>query len=310
MTSGAWRVAIGRRSLPALLAIAFAACTGPVPSPTATPTSSPVATPSATPTGAGPARSPSPGPTSAATPIPPDWPLHADPDALTRICEEPPDGDLDDVLHCGGAIEAALRALGTGARAVGRADFAYGPVCPPGAPCPLTPDAGHVVFWWPARPLPVVRVALDEYGAVVAYPPEPLPFEPPPAPAIVSPPAARPDVGEMPPPEVAGRAPYPYCGHDGGGLIGPLDRVGRRCFVESVLAGKAAEFIVRLVTVEGDPATDVWRFAGSGPIVVFVDQTQDTFSAGGWLRLTCSLVLDAEQPWELGRTDCTATPLS
>jgi len=303
-----WRTKAGRWTLPALLATVFAACTGPVPSPVASATASPVPTPTATPTSAKPTPSASPEPTATVTPIPSDWPLLADPDALTRICEASPDGEFDDTIRCGGAIEEALRALGAKARAVLRADFAYGPVCPPGVLCPVTPDAGHVVFSWPARPLPVVRVALDEYGAIVAYPPEPLPFEPPPPPVVTSPPAARPDVGEMPPPEVAHRAPYPYCGQDGGGLIGPVDEVGRRCFLDSVLTGRAAEFVVRLVTVEGDPVTEVWRFAGSGPIVVYVDQTQDSFSTGGWLRLACSLVRDAA-PWTFERGDCTVTRL-
>ena len=99
------------------------------------------------------------------------------------------------------------------------------------------------------------------------------------------------------PPAVANRTPLPSCGvEQATRQDGPWDDTARACFWEAYSAQRPAEIASTRLTTEGDPLTTIYRVLGPGRVEVFINQTHDRYSAGGWLRLDCST---------LARTDST-----
>lgn len=92
------------------------------------------------------------------------------------------------------------------------------------------------------------------------------------------------------PPEVAGRSALPYCGRSE--LGDPPEVAG--CFRDAVLDGRAAEVIDLAFGTEGGDLLRIYRFDGTGPLVVYVhDQTVDGDGrqADAWRRSEGALIL-------------------
>jgi hypothetical protein len=112
---------------------------------------------------------------------------------------------------------------------------------------------------------------------------------------------------------VANRTPLPPCGSETTTQSAGYNIGGRRCFWDAYLARRPAEFISTQPTVEGDPFTLIYRILPAGGVEIFVDQTRDRYSMGGWVRLDCaSLSLIPEgrgQPAFGSTSDCLETTL-
>jgi hypothetical protein len=81
----------------------------------------------------------------------------------------------------------------------------------------------------------------------------------------------------------------PSCGvEDATGQDDPWNEVARACFWDAYHARRQAEFASTRLTIEGGPITCAYRILGAGRVEVFIDQTQDRYSSGPWLRLDCS----------------------
>ena len=65
-------------------------------------------------------------------------------------------------------------------------------------------------------------------------------------------------------------------------------QAARECFWQAYRAQRPAEFVSTRPTTEGDPITTIYRVLGAGRVEIFIDSTQDRFSAGGWQRLDCT----------------------
>jgi hypothetical protein len=89
------------------------------------------------------------------------------------------------------------------------------------------------------------------------------------------------------PPDVAGRGALPPCGQEVITQYSGFDTQGRLCFWAAYLGGRPAEFISTRPTIEGDPATSVYRISGPGHVEVFIDSTRDKFGSRTWTRLIC-----------------------
>lgn len=90
------------------------------------------------------------------------------------------------------------------------------------------------------------------------------------------------------PEAVRSRQPLPSCGVERATRQdGPWNLEARRCFLAAYRAAQPAEFASTLLTIEGDPFRMVFRVLGSGRIEVFIDSTQDAWSAKTWLHLAC-----------------------
>ena len=62
---------------------------------------------------------------------------------------------------------------------------------------------------------------------------------------------------------------------------------GRRCLWTAYQDHQPAEFITTQWTIEGDPITSIYRVLPGGAVEVFIDSTQDVWSAKTWLHLAC-----------------------
>jgi hypothetical protein len=62
---------------------------------------------------------------------------------------------------------------------------------------------------------------------------------------------------------------------------------GRQCLWAAYQNHQAAEFITTQWTIEGDPLTWIYRVLPGGAVEVFIDSTQDAWSAKTWLHLAC-----------------------
>lgn len=101
------------------------------------------------------------------------------------------------------------------------------------------------------------------------------------------------------PAAVASRTVLPSCGvEDAIRQDGPWNELARACFWDAYQKQRPAEFATTRLTIEGDPITWIYRILGPGHAEVFFDQTQDHWSAGGWLRLDCSalVAIDSTAP--------------
>lgn len=86
---------------------------------------------------------------------------------------------------------------------------------------------------------------------------------------------------------VQGRPILPACGEETIGVGVSGDPAARDCLWAAYEAQRPAELVTHMTSIEGDPVTYVYRVLPGGSVEVFVDQTQDLYSTGGWLRLAC-----------------------
>lgn len=91
------------------------------------------------------------------------------------------------------------------------------------------------------------------------------------------------------PSQVTLRDPLPACGiEQSSGPGNTPNEIVRRCFLEAFMAGRPAEVVIILTTIEGDPITTIYRTRPGQPIEVFVDSTRDTFGSGAWETYGCT----------------------
>jgi hypothetical protein len=91
------------------------------------------------------------------------------------------------------------------------------------------------------------------------------------------------------PGSVALRDSLPLCGvEQSAGPGNAPDAALRRCFLEAYLAGRSAELVSRLTTIEGAPLTVIYRTRPGEPIEVFWDNTQDPLGSRAWETYGCA----------------------
>jgi hypothetical protein len=97
------------------------------------------------------------------------------------------------------------------------------------------------------------------------------------------------------PGRVALRDPLPLCGvEQSGGPGNTPDAALRRCFLEAYLAGRPAELVSRLTTIEGARVTVIYRTRRGEPIEVFWDNTQDPLGSQAWETYGCAGLHEVE----------------
>jgi hypothetical protein len=89
------------------------------------------------------------------------------------------------------------------------------------------------------------------------------------------------------PVEVRERGALPPCGEERSQGDAGANIPGRRCLWAAYLEHRPAEFITTRWSIEGDPITSIYRILPNGAVEVFIDSTQDTWSAKTWLHLAC-----------------------
>lgn len=200
----------------------------------------------------------------------------------TRICDtiqeaEPPPFSCTDV------IRRVLLKLGPEAPFIRAAWFRPGTPCPPNARCIAPPPgSAYVVVRLENGRAAIVRVTFQGDELAVGEPEEPT-FDVWPASGEAIPAVGRPDTAPGAPPELVEREPLPLCGEE---LQGGFDRVARACFFGAVLDGRPAELVTRRVSESGELHLDIFRFAGRGPVVVYVAPIPPE---PGWLRGECAI---------------------
>lgn len=226
-----------------------------------------------------------------------------DPAAVTRLCEGdvfPTPTDLD----CTDAIAVALGEVADQSGVVARVEIRWQLICEEG-PCgtPTRDAAQAIIRYVGGRALGVV-IRRGDSGVITSEGPQAISISalgsPPP---FVAPPDGLASVAN-PPSEVAARAPAPLCGAETAGLAGPFDSRSRSCFLAAVLNSMPAEFLSLRADVEGLPFTELWRYDGRGPLVVYLS------GPGGWSKLNCALLLVNDDRQLIDHTDCVETPVT
>jgi len=108
---------------------------------------------------------------------------------------------------------------------------------------------------------------------------------------------------------VASREPLPFYGQEPSSSGIDIDLPARKCFWDAYQRRRPAEFITTKPTIEGYPVTMIYRVRRDGRIEVFVDATEDVYTARRWSRFDCSTLSrgdDAIQP-AFGPGDCHET---
>jgi len=283
------------RSLAAcvVVAVLLASCGTAIVSPSVSPTATPVV-PSPTPAQVKPSSSPSPSP---AAPLDiaslPEASL--DPSTITVLCDPTPGQTNMDagesMFGCTDGLLLALRAIRTVATGPVTRLYLRRAACPSGPCTPDKLDTAVVLGWTTAG---WVSVALDSRLTTVTAPqPVPVPAAawpelpgPPPISAIQRP------VIPGAPREVATRTPYPFCGRDDTAVA--LNPAAARCFIDSVVTGRPAEFIEQVYDTEGGADLQLYRFSGQGAPVRYEGE------AGLWYRQAGGLILSPPPPTPVG----------
>lgn len=86
---------------------------------------------------------------------------------------------------------------------------------------------------------------------------------------------------------VRDRIALPSCGEERVRGGADANVAGRRCLWSAYQERRPAEFVSTLWSIEGDPITWIYRILPGGAVEVFIDSTQDTWSAKTWIRLAC-----------------------
>lgn len=287
----------GRALGAALLAVLLVAGCG-APAPPGTPLAS-----TGLPSSSSPAATHGPTPALQPTADAPSSSVSPDPFAsVTAICEDgafPEPSDLD----CRDAVDASLAALPPGTGPASRVDVQWQLLCAV-PPCPAPdPRVAQAIVRLTNGTAVGVAVKVTAGGGVTAWVPEPIRTDqlatPPP---FVAPARALAPTGKAPA-EVATRQAFPLCGAEDAGMAGPFDADVRGCFLGAVLNSSPAEFFSTRADVEGQPFSELWRFPGHGPVVIYMD------GAERWVRAECALLLVADPGQRFDHTDCSETPL-
>jgi hypothetical protein len=270
----------------------------PQPIPSASPESGP---PSGSPTelpevSASMGDSPSPVPSPSAV-------ASSSPGGVLMLCANDPSTPPSEI-DCRDAVVAAMAAADLASVPI-RASLRWSRLCPRTTSCPSQapdPNLAYVEVDLLDGSGVEVTVRLENgslvAGAAVALTAADIGSRP----TVASPDASKADVGTAPT-SVTDRPALPFCGTEKAGLAGPFNATGRRCFLDSVLAGAAAEFASRRSDVGGEPFVELWRFAGTGPVVVLLDQD------GRWSELTCALAILPATDQLFDHTDCAVKPI-
>jgi hypothetical protein len=90
------------------------------------------------------------------------------------------------------------------------------------------------------------------------------------------------------PDRFADRPVLPDCGRAVSNIM-QAEPVGAAvdCFDAALAAGRAAELVVDVTTVEGDPVTLYYRALPDGGMEMFDDSREDGFGSGGWSYNRC-----------------------
>ena len=99
----------------------------------------------------------------------------------------------------------------------------------------------------------------------------------------------------VPPDWVANRNPLDLCGEEDVGRDGGFDVEARRCLLDAYRAGRGAELISTMTSVEGDEIVRYVRVHENGTVEIFVDATRDRYGSGEWERLTCERLTPVDE---------------
>ena len=100
----------------------------------------------------------------------------------------------------------------------------------------------------------------------------------------------------VPPPDwVVNRQPLESCGEEAYGRGEGVDVAARQCLLAAFEAGRGAELITTMTSVEGDPITRYIRVHENGTVEIFHDASQDQYGSGGWERLRCERLVSVEE---------------
>jgi hypothetical protein len=201
-------------------------------------------------------------------------PVRFKPGELLQVCElfeqlEPGDDLPEDwisALRCQDAIGVALQWLDL-TDLPERAYVSYS--CFDNACADHDPDLAYVTIDTGAGVREIAIAQSDARFTVVADRERLAPSHDP----FVPPPPRRIDVGDAPA-SIAKRRRLPTCGEE----TADRNQAGRRCFVMGVLAGSPVEFVSRQPATEGGLVTTIYRFEGTGGIVVLFRGDD------GWVR--------------------------
>lgn len=181
----------------------------------------------------------------------------------TAVCDPGPDSPYADPsvpeIGCGDGLRLAMRAI----RTVTQDDVIRLYVRQPGCATTACTDdelAQSTVTGWTRDAAWTVALdsRLDTIGAPVADPSASWPA----VGASAAPSVKRPAMANAPA-EVQGRDALPFCGRTEMGQPASV----QTCFRDAVLAGRPAEIIEKVYSTEGDPATWLTRYLGSGAVV-------------------------------------------
>ena len=124
-----------------------------------------------------------------------------------------------------------------------------------------------------------------------------------------------------PPPDwVTNRQPLDSCGEEDYGRGEGVDVEARQCLLAAFEAGRGAELITTMTSVEGDPVTRYIRVHENGTVEIFHDASRDQYGSGGWERSRCERLVPVEEandPPDLSfpehdvfvEEDCTTLPV-
>ena len=206
-------------------------------------------------------------------------------------------------LVCSDAAAAALEVVARDPGGVARVEIRWQLICDAGPCASPAPDVAQAIIRYRDESAVGVVVRRDNAAGIRAEGPRviasPNLESPPP---FFAPPEGLAPVTD-PPAEVAARAPAPLCGIEDAGLAGPFDSRARACYLTAVLNSSPSEFLSIRADVEGDAFTELWRYGGVGPIVIFTERQ------GGWSKLTCALLLLGDRGQRFDHTECSESPL-
>ena len=98
-------------------------------------------------------------------------------------------------------------------------------------------------------------------------------------------PAVRTALPHKAPKEVAQRTPLPSCGQYGEGPNEATTLAPEAaCFADAVSTKRPAEVVHIITSTEGGTIVELFRYAGSGNVVLYMDTTSDRYSAQNWTR--------------------------
>ena len=78
------------------------------------------------------------------------------------------------------------------------------------------------------------------------------------------------------------------CGVENLELGTEMDQEGRRCLLEAFEAGTPAQFVSRMISIEGDPIVRTYAVFGPGDLRIAHDARQDRFGSGRIEYLRCA----------------------